>query len=772
MTANPRSCFAHLLLAAAVAMLAWGSAVPTCADPLSTVQPVTRNIAESRPYVLLPPPSETYADPSGRKLTDGIRGATDDPKRGWVGFDHGQPSIIFDLGTVNRVDRIQAGFMSLPGSGVHLPTEVRISRSFDGRHWTMLRAVPPTAVGETLFEAGTDVAYARYIRLEPARNEWLLMDEVKVFGTPAPAAGLLEPVPGVAVITDAADAYDTSVDRLENLLDGMGLSYDRLAPGNVARSDLTHYQLLIVAPSSGGRFALDEAFGQALARAARDGVNLLWIGGGIWGASDLPETFGLRFVDQRWSVDLGVAKATFINLAGDTDKVGLHQEMISRVQPVSASIFGSYLDATDQPTSIPFVTEHRDSEHAGRTVFISVPLLDFWKYAEAPDTFARAEVLYTQILRLTDAGIVGKDAVRDAKDGTLTIRLEDYTPGGSAMAHDRRLWLIRMQRLLETTQTDHLPLNIALVPRYAHPARNEFHDWASEDPAIATLRHQAAQALTAGGAFIVHGYKHQNGSGPDDFSGDDYEMWDEDTERFLPADEQQAITNRAYAEVTEKWRVIPKIWETPHYRSNEDTYKAAAASGFVYVNESDTKLFPNRSGYLGHINGHLLNVPETGFNFPLDPKEIKASTLVKQLYLLPRFVRLQAPFNFFYHNSSPQQEKALRNFLTTAARYNLWTPNLEDLAVFWERRERAKVASSIDPLAGVIVAEVSDGFPGLALVVRLPDGTWPTSVTVNNRPADSASRKVNGVWLVEPVLPGTGTQRVVVKFMPRLAAAK
>jgi hypothetical protein len=92
--------------------------------------------------------------------------------------------------------------------------------------------------------------------------------------------------------------------------------------------------------------------------------------------------------------------------------------------------------------------------------------------------------------------------------------------------------------------------------------------------------------------------------------------------------------------------------------------------------------------------------------------------------------------------------------------------------VFWERRERAKVASSIDPLAGVIVAEVSDGFPGLALVVRLPDGTWPTSVTVNNRPADSASRKVNGVWLVEPVLPGTGTQRVVVKFMPRLAAAK
>jgi hypothetical protein len=321
-----------------------------------------------------------------------------------------------------------------------------------------------------------------------------------------------------------------------------------------------------------------------------------------------------------------------------------------------------------------------------------------------------------------------------------------------------------MQRLLPLARDYQVPLNIALVPKYVHPYRNEYHDWASEDPEIVTLRQQAQQAFADGGTLIVHGYKHQIGQGPDNFSGDDFEMWDEKAKRFLSLEEQQHITDLGFAEVARLWHLTPTIWITPDYESNTDTYIAAARSGFKYLAESDTKLFPNREGYLNKVGGLLLNIPETGFNYPLDPSEIKTSAILKQKYILPRLIRLRAQFNMFYHNSSQQQERALKNLLVNSSKLDLWKPNLQDLGAFWENRARVEVVSRIDPIAHHVVVRVNKSFEGFALTIRLPNGAMVDTVAIDDRPATAQSRRVGDLWLIEPVMPPGLEHRITIDY--------
>jgi hypothetical protein len=732
------------------------------------------NLAEGRPYLLQPQPNALYPDRNGRTLTDNKRVAGDELGGGWVGFDRGRPSITFNLNGLHRINRVTIAFRSDPSQGIEPPASAKLLTSIDGQHWTPAQATTVFAADEVSLNTGEDL-YAHYVRFALERREWLFLTEVQIIGAPTQDAKVEQPTKGIALITDAAETYDASVDRLKNLLEGMGLAFDVMAPARLTSVDLTKYQLAIFAASSSGKLAISPEAEEVLVTSVQDGVNVLWVGHGIWGSfknTDLQDAFGVRYLKQVWSADLGLTEAQFTNLDGKRERLSVYKEVIDRVEPAGATVLGWYIERNGRASAIPFMTEYRSHVQSGRAVYVSLSLLDLWKYTEAPDTYARAEVLYKQILRLTEAGTVAKHPVRDAKAGVLTVRLEDYTPGGNAMAHAVRPWLIRMQHLLTLARDHDLPLNIALVPRYSHPYRNEYHDWASDNPDIATLRQLARQALGAGGTLVVHGYKHQNGHGPDDFSGDDWEMWDEDAQRFLSLVEQRHITDLAMAEVIRCWQITPTIWETPHYASDAHTYIAAAHSGFKYVSESDTKLFPNREGYLNRIGGLLLNIPETGFNYPLDPTEIRTSAIVKEEYILPRLARLRAPFNVFYHNSSLQQERALKNLLESSKALDLWKPNLEEFGTFWERRAQVEIVSRIDPIARQIKVAVNKSFPGFALSIRLPDGAAPRAVTIDGGQATAASRRVDTAWLIEPVMPTGQAHRLTIDYLLESTASR
>lgn len=241
-------------------------------------------------------------------------------------------------------------------------------------------------------------------------------------------------------------------------------------------------------------------------------------------------------------------------------------------------------------------------------------------------------------------------------------------------------------------------------------------------------------------------------------------MWVDTEKRFLPLAQQQRITDGAFAEVVKQWGLRPSIWETPHYIGNADTIRAAARSGFRYFTESDTKLFPNRDGYMGQAQGLLLNIPETAFNYPKDPDAIRESGLIRQLGLLPPLARMNALVYLFYHNTSIQQERALMNLLMTARRYDLWKPSLEEYARFWEKRERVQIDARIDAAAGRLAIQVQSPFAGFTLSVRLPDGCAPGDVTLDGGRIECRSRQIDGLWFVYPVLPEAPSCRVVVTY--------
>lgn len=738
----------------------------------STKSPAMQNITKNCSYLLEPQPSEKYPDVSGRALIDGKYASKKNLHHDWLGFDKSKPTITVDLQKAYKIGRVKASFLSYPEFGINLPKSMTISVSLDGARWVKSGQVGSAEAEFSTFDLNITAAAGRYVRLEMERNMWTFIDEIEIFGS---TDSCYQAIKEIMLITAGGAEYDESIARITNLIEGMGLPFDVIAQDSIVKTDLNNYQLVILAGSSMKEFVMNEADEGRIIEAIRQGVDCLWIGRGLWGSfrsTNLADAFGLRYIKQDLSTKMGITKASFTNLAGDTDRLKVHKETVYWVEPGKAGVEGWYLDVNGKELDIPFITRYRANKHSGNAVYVSLPLLDSWKSTEAADTYARAEVLFKYIRKLTRDGIIGKHPVRSAKDAVFMLRLEDYTPGGYEMGHTERLWMIRMERLLELTREHDLPLNIALVPKYAHPFNDEFYDWDTQEPNIVTLRRQAQQAFNNGGSMIVHGYKHQNGEEPDDFSGDDWEMWDEDAEHFLTLNEQKQITNNAFAEVAEKWGIKPTTWETPHYIGNADTFQAAYESGFLYFTESDTKLFPNRQGYLNYAQGLLLNIPETASYYPDDANKIKVTSLIKGNYILPRLVRLNGLFYVFYHNNSVCQQKALENTLVTATLFNFWKPSLEEYAKFWLDRELVEIRSQVDHVHEKFMVNVDNSFEGLTLSVRLPDNSVPGDIQIDDKTVEVLSRQIAGAWYVYPVLADAQKCRVVIDFKKEQPVAR
>ncbi|MEI7900218.1 MAG: DUF2334 domain-containing protein [bacterium] len=576
------------------------------------------------------------------------------------------------------------------------------------------------------------------------------------------------PVKAVLLVNDELNRYSEGRSRLASLLEGMGLPFELCGHDGLGQRRLDGFQLIIMAATAQGALTLDEAAETNLTGALSRGVNILWVGPGIWGTfktGDLADAFGLRYIGQGWNSDFDISSAEFTNLDGERERLTVYKEVLYDVQPTTATVEQWFLNGREVRSDKPFVTSYRQPG-GGQIVYIALQMLGFWKADESADTFARAEVLVKYIRRLTSQGIVAKHAARDGRDAVLILRLEDYVPGGSQMAHVEKEWLTRMRRLLVLTRQEDVPLNIALIQKYRDPYRGEAYAWDSDEPAIQTLRRLAQEAFDSGGTPIVHGYFHQVGAGPGSFSGSDWEMWDPQTRQFLPADRQRSITDGAFAEAARQWRIRPTVWETPHYIGNTNTARAASQSGFLYFTESDTKLFPNRDGYMGSACGLVLNIPETAFNYPKDPDEICRSGVIRQMHMLPRLVRINGLVYFFYHNMSVQQERALENLLTTARRYDLWKPGLETYARFWEARQQVRVTATISSADQQVDVQVEKPFAGFTLAVRLPDGARPLTVRVDGKPVDCKTKRCDAVWFVYPVLPAAETAQVTVRYQP------
>ncbi len=414
------------------------------------------------------------------------------------------------------------------------------------------------------------------------------------------------------VSAEAQKADDETYERMINTLDGLGLPYNSLHFEQLDSADLTAYQLVVVAWSSS--YWLDpipDAIEAKIIDAIDRGINCLWIGPGIWGKqtdAQLPQAFGLAYVG--YSNAHGYNLAEFADLTGALTRfhvksVAPNREYVVRVNLIKATAEGSYyIGDTLQP--YPFVTNYQAAAGKGKAFFISMNILDWWKESEAEDTYARTELLIKYIRILTTQGSVAKHPVKDGKEATFLLRLEDYTPGGDMMlGNPLETWIDRLDNLIYFLNNTGLKLNMAVIPRYEHPCFAESHTWGDADQGIPLLKRYAQTVLAHGGSLIAHGYKHQVGIGRGDFSGGDYELCLSPADQILcdtrantcgnnfrSLAEQKRVTDSARAEMAAQFNYTPLIWETPHYAGNPDTYRAAAEFGLPVLHRIGHHAFP------------------------------------------------------------------------------------------------------------------------------------------------------------------------------------
>ena len=143
--------------------------------------------------------SSQYNAGGNLALIDGIRGTTNWSGGGWQGYQGQDFVATIDLGNVQNVSKLSAGFLQDVGAWIMMPREVNFELSTDGRTFvpatTIQGSVPEKEYGVIIKEyAGTfRTTAARYVRIR-ARNygklpawhagsgghSWIFVDEIIV----------------------------------------------------------------------------------------------------------------------------------------------------------------------------------------------------------------------------------------------------------------------------------------------------------------------------------------------------------------------------------------------------------------------------------------------------------------------------------------------------------------------------------------------------------------------------------------------------------------
>jgi uncharacterized protein YdaL len=119
----------------------------------------------------------------------------------------------------------------------------------------------------------------------------------------------------------------------------------------------------------------------------------------------------------------------------------------------------------------------------------------------------------------------------------------------------------------------HIPFEIGLIPifRDTTPNTPQQEIYLSDRPEfVRTIRYMVSK----GGLVVMHGVYHQNHGR----SADDYEFWDDRSNRPIQGDSPDLVEKRIKLGLEECFKngIYPVTWETPHYAASEVDYRAIA----------------------------------------------------------------------------------------------------------------------------------------------------------------------------------------------------
>ena len=129
--------------------------------------------------------SSQYPAAGDASLIDGIRGTMNWSGGAWQGYWEKDLVAVVDLGKVQPVSRVGAGFLQDIGSWIWFPRRVEIELSVDGKTYTPVAAVTHDQRDATIkvFAQTITPQNARYLRLRAhnsGKNTWIFADEILI----------------------------------------------------------------------------------------------------------------------------------------------------------------------------------------------------------------------------------------------------------------------------------------------------------------------------------------------------------------------------------------------------------------------------------------------------------------------------------------------------------------------------------------------------------------------------------------------------------------
>lgn len=129
--------------------------------------------------------SSQYPAAGDSSLIDGIRGTMNWSGGEWQGYWEKDLEAVVDLGKVQRVSKVGAGFLQDIGSWIWFPRRVELELSADGKNFTPVAAITHDRRDTTIvnFVQTITPQNARYVRLRAVnsgKNTWIFADEILI----------------------------------------------------------------------------------------------------------------------------------------------------------------------------------------------------------------------------------------------------------------------------------------------------------------------------------------------------------------------------------------------------------------------------------------------------------------------------------------------------------------------------------------------------------------------------------------------------------------
>jgi uncharacterized protein YdaL len=210
----------------------------------------------------------------------------------------------------------------------------------------------------------------------------------------------------------------------------------------------------------------------------------------------------------------------------------------------------SLIDILDPSKATVVATAHNAG---GMSVPYIVRSGDFWYCADSPFGFAGEGDRYLVFCDVLHEFFKMPHEV----ERSALLRLEDVSAEEDPAV---------LRKYADYLHDRNIPFQISLVPIFVDPKEN-LEVYLSDRPEfVRAIRYMVSK----GGSVVMHGVTHQ-------FRGkstDDYEFWDEFSNRPIPNDSRALVEKKLRLAMEECFKngIYPLTWETPHYTASQLDY--------------------------------------------------------------------------------------------------------------------------------------------------------------------------------------------------------